>query len=454
MSEAPDDVARPEVLPPQPWAFPEPERYRLANGVEVVAYDIPGQYVVSVRTAHPFSLSAEPRAVEGVATIMARLLDEGTSEHSPEEFAELLERKGIAFGASVGDGGLSVAFDVPKARFADALDLLRLCLADPAFPQSEVDRHLRTRLAEIEQERALAPQRAGREFIATFFDAADRASRPTGGTAETIGALTREDVVEFHARHVGPRGTTVVVAGDLSGLDVPALTQTSLGGWAAGRQDDEPAPVASAVSERRDRVVFVDRPGSVQSELVVGCAGPDRRAEGGWAAYPVLSFVVGGSPNARVDAVLREEKGYTYGIRSVFRPRRVGGLFLTSGSVRADATVESVRLVLDILDSGREGFGAPEVRAGVDFISKTAPGRYATADAVADEAANLALEGLTTQFTSANLEAMRQLDAAALGTAYRQWVGGGWTVVVVGDASTYADAIAELGVGEVSVVPA
>jgi predicted Zn-dependent peptidase len=200
--------------------------------------------------------------------------------------------------------------------------------------------------------------------------------------------------------------------------------------------------------------VLVDRPGSVQSELVVGCAGPDRRAEGGWAPYPVLAFAVGGSPNARVDAVLREEKGYTYGIRSGFRPRRVGGLFMTSGSVRADSTVESVRLLLDILEGAREGLRPEEVSASIDFISKTAPGRFATADAVADEASNLALEGLTTQFTTDNLLAMQSLTADQLKEAYSRWVDSAWTVVVVGDAKLYADEIRKLDRGPVSVVPA
>ena len=198
----------------------------------------------------------------------------------------------------------------------------------------------------------------------------------------------------------------------------------------------------------------MDRPGAVQSELLVGCPGPDRRADGGWAAYPVLGFVVGGSPNARVDAVLREEKGYTYGIRSAFRPRRRGGLFLTSGSVRADATVESVQLLLDILGRVGDGLAEEEVRAGVDFISKTAPGRFATADAVADEAAALSLEGLTTQFTTDNLEQMRSLDPGALLTAWRRWVTGEWTVVVVGDAERCAEGLRGLGLGEVAVVPA
>lgn len=450
-----DDGTPPEppVQPPAAWQFATPARTTLSNGIELLAYDIPGQYVISVRTVLPFPLSVEPREVEGVATIMARLLDEGTAEHSPEEFAELLERKGIALGASVTDGGLGVDLDVPKRRLPEALDLLRQALAEPVFPEPEVERHRKTRLAQIEQERALAPQRAAQEFIATHFDGADRASRPTAGTTASISALTRQHVVDFHAERVGPTGMTAVVAGDLSGLDVVALAEETLGSWVSDTH--VPAPAATAPQRAADaaRIVLVNRPGSVQSELLVGWTGPDRHTAG-WAAYPVLGFMVGGSPNARVDAVLREEKGYTYGIRSVFRPRRVGGLFLTSGSVRADATVESVRLLLDLLGSGRDGFTVEEVRAGVDFISKTAPGRFATADAVADEAVTMALDGLTTDFTTRTLDEMRRLDSEQLTEAYRRWVQGEWTVVVVGDANTYADAVRALGVGEVSIVPA
>ncbi len=449
-----DTPPRPEVQPPGPWSFATPERHTLSNGIELLAYDIPGQYVVSVRTVLPFPLSVEPREVEGVGTIMARLLDEGTAEHSPEEFAELLERKGIALGASVTDGGLGVDLDVPKRRLGEALDLLRQTLAEPVFPAPEVERHRKTRLAQIEQERAQAPQRAAQAFIATHFDSQDRASRPTAGTTETISALTRADLVDFHAERVGPVGMTAVVAGDLSGLDVAGLAETTLGAWVSPTH--HPAPPLTAARRAADaaRVVLVDRPGSVQSELMVGWTGPDRRVPDGWAAYPVLGFMVGGSPNARVDAVLREEKGYTYGIRSAFRPRRVGGLFLTSGSVRADATVESVRLLLELLESGRDGFTPEEVRAGVDFISKTAPGRFATADAVADEAATMALDGLTTDFTTETLEAMLDLDPERLTAAYREWVQGEWTVVIVGDAAAYAEGVRELGIGEVTVVPA
>jgi predicted Zn-dependent peptidase len=456
-------VARPVVAPPEPWEFPEGSTYDLPNGLRLLTYDVPGQYVVSVRVGVPVSLRDEPREREGVASIMARTLDEGTAHHTAEEFARLLERKGVSFGAGMADAGLSLDLDVVKGNLEPALDLLRQILTEPTFPQTEVARQVRARIAEIEQERSNAAHRAGLEFVRTFYAPEDRSSRPTGGTRETVSSITREDVEAFHAEHVVASGVTLVVAGDLRGLDVPVLVESALGRWAKGpRHRERHLQHAAALAPDRGRIVLVSRPGSVQTELVIGAPGPDRSVEGGWAPYPVLGFVLGGSPNARIDAVLREEKGYTYGIRSSFRPRRRGGVFLTSGSVRADSTAESLRLLVEILDGGRDGFTDKEIRSGVDFISKTAPGRYATADAIADEAVSMALDGRTTAFTTANLRDLATVNRGRVDAAYARFAegagigagapGAGWTIVMVGDAPAQLEAIEALDLGDVTVV--
>ena len=420
-------TARPQVTPTQPWAFPVPTEHVLGNGVRVLLHDLPGQYVLSLRVVVPLAVSAEPAGQEGIASMTARLLDEGTASLGSDEFAELMERHGMVLGAGVSDGGLLVDVDVSQRHLATAAGLLTQALAAPAFPEDEVRRILRNRLAEIEQERASSAHRASKEFARTLWDPADRASRPTGGTPESIGALTRDDLVEFHATHVGPDGATVVVAGDLTDVDVLAAADAA-------------------------RVVVVDRPGSVQTEIVVGRPGPDRSTPHGWAPHPVLSFVLGGSPSARIDAVLREEKGYTYGIRSTFRPRVAGGTFVTSGSVRSEVTGESVEILLGILDGARDGFTDAELRTGVDYVAMTAPGRYATADAVADESATLALEGLPGDFTTRNLLAVNALTLADLDAAYGRVVTGEWTVVLVGDAAQVVPQLDGRVPGSVSTV--
>lgn len=149
--------------------------------------------------------------------------------------------------------------------------------------------------------------------------------------------------------------------------------------------------------------------------------------------------------------MLREDKGYTYGLRTAFVPRADGGLFIASGSVRADVTGESVGILLDILEKAREGFTPEEVRSGVDFVSQTAPARYATADSVADEAAGLALEKLPPRWVTEMFEETRSLTGEALIEAYGRADVGQWTVVVVGDADQVADEVRALGRGDVEV---
>ena len=445
-------TARPQVTPPQPWAFPVPTEHVLGNGVRVLLHDLPGQYVLSLRVVVPLAVSAEPAGQEGIASMTARLLDEGTASLGSDEFAELMERHGMVLGAGVSDGGLLVDVDVSQRHLATAAGLLTQALAAPAFPEDEVRRILRNRLAEIEQERASSAHRASKEFARTLWDPADRASRPTGGTPESIGALTRDDLVEFHATHVGPDGATVVVAGDLTDVDVLAVLEATLGTWSAPRHTPSARPVPPLAAADAARVVVVDRPGSVQTEIVVGRPGPDRSTPHGWAPHPVLSFVLGGSPSARIDAVLREEKGYTYGIRSTFRPRVAGGTFVTSGSVRSEVTGESVEILLGILDGARDGFTDAELRTGVDYVAMTAPGRYATADAVADESATLALEGLPGDFPTRNLRAVNALTLDDLDAAYGRVVTGEWTVVLVGDAAQVVPQLDGRVPGSVSTV--
>ncbi len=222
-------LVRPQVAPPRPWTYPVAAEHLMGNGVRVLAHDLPGQYVLSLRVVVPTALSAEPPGKEGIAAMTARLLDEGTSAHDAEAFAELMERRGMVLGAGVSDGGLLVDVDVPKRHLETAAGLVREAVADAIFPETEVRRILRNRLAEIEQERASASHRAAKELARTLWAPGERAGLPTGGTRETVGALTRDDLVEFHATSVGPQGATVVVAGDLTGVPVAEVLEGTLG---------------------------------------------------------------------------------------------------------------------------------------------------------------------------------------------------------------------------------
>lgn len=445
--------ARPAVQPPAPWSFPASTRRVLGNGIPVDVFHLPGQKITSTRINVPAPLAAEPREIEGVATIVSRTMDEGTRRHSADEMAERFERAGVGLHAGVGTHGLWMDLDATARQAPVAWDLGLECLAEPAFPEQEVNRHRQHRLSQHDHDLADPGYRALLEFVRTFFSPQSRVSRPSGGTRETLAGLTRDHCVDFHRRWVRPDDAFVVVAGD---IDVDAAVDgldRTLGGWAVDLpRHSAPESPQDAAADDRARVVFVDRPGAVQTQIHLGWVGPVRERGAQWAPYPALSYALSGTPHARVDKVLREDKGFTYGIRGAFRPRQDVGQFVCSGAVRADSTAESLRLLTEIFDGAADGFTEQELRESVDFLSRTAPGRYATADQVADEAAALAFSGLDTGFVTDYLAALLELTVDDLDAAWRRWLTTERTIVLVGDASAHAAAVDALGLGDLTVV--
>ncbi|MGB7447962.1 MAG: pitrilysin family protein [Ornithinimicrobium sp.] len=453
---------RPAVRPAQPWTFPAAHRHRLPGGVQLVTLDLPGQHVLSLRLGLPVALSAEPRDLEGVAWMVTRGLDEGTSRHSAQEFAELIERHGIALGAGIAEQGLVIEMEVTASHFRPAVEVLSQCLTEAIFPDPEVARLKRARLSQIDQARADAAGRAAVEFARAYYRPGDRAGRRAGGEPETVARITGEDVRRFYSDVMMPRDAVLVLAGDLSGLDADPVSMVTdgLAGWTSvtgepdGRSGHRGRP--PVMGRRRDDAavtVFVDRPGSAQSHLHLGRPGPGRRTVHGWGAYQVLAFLLGGSPQSRIDAVLREERGYTYGMRAGFRPRGEGGVCSVSGSVRADATAQALATLREVVDIRGEDLTEAEVQHAADFVAKTAPGRYSTADAIASDVARLALDGLGPDFVTGTVETSRTMTRAKAAAAWDDVADGpGWTTVVVGDAAKHLGAVEQLG--PVRLVPA
>lgn len=402
----------------------------------------------------PGPLSGEPEEHEGVGLIMARCLDEGTDRHTAEEMAEALERRGIALGAGVTQLGLVLDLDMTARRLQQALELAVECLATATFPDAEVRRQVRHRLSDIAQEHADPGTRAALEFLRTYYDPADRAARPAGGTRSTVAALTPELVRAHHAAVVRPDGAVLVLAGDLDGVDVEAVVGCTLGSWASPvSPPPPPAPVGQDGRRAADagRVVLVDRPGSVQTEVYVGAPGPSRRDSAGWGTWQSLALALGGSPHSRLDRVLREERGYTYGMRCAFRPRSATGTMVVSGSVRAEVTGQALEALLEVLDTPGSDLGSEELRDAGAYVARTAPGRYATADALAGELAALALDGLGVDFVAAAVEQARTLDPDRAREAWDRVRMQERTVVLVGDAQQVLPQLSRLA-GPVSVV--
>jgi predicted Zn-dependent peptidase len=224
----------------RPWAFPAPERSALDNGLTVLRCHRPGQQVVAVEVALPAPLEAEPEGLDGVATIMARALAEGTEQHDAEAVAAELERCGATLDTHADHPGVRVSLEVPASRLRKALGLLSDALRAPAFPDSEVERLVRNRLDEIPHELANPARRAAKELSKELFPADSRMSRPRQGTEESVSRVDAGAVRAFYEAHVRPATATAVVVGDLTGVDLDAALAETLGTW-TGSPGEAPA---------------------------------------------------------------------------------------------------------------------------------------------------------------------------------------------------------------------
>ncbi|WP_426362008.1 M16 family metallopeptidase [Streptomyces sp. E-08] len=433
---------RPVPVPVEPWLFPALHEDLLANGVTLLTCDRPGQEVLSVEIVVAAPLALEPRDLEGVLGITTSALVEGVPGLSSLDFIRELENCGATLGVGAEHAGLRITLDVPATHLERALSLLVRAMREPLLPAASVDRLVRSRVHALVRHRADPERRAALELHGAVFDPSDRRSRPARGAEETVRRIDRDAVVDCHRRFLRPAVTTVVVAGDLSGNSTGETLRRVLSAW-EGEPGTLPAPPAPPVRDT-PAVIVVDRPGAVQTRLVLGRAATARTAPG-WDALLIGNHSLGGSVNARLDRELREAKGYTYGFHSRLLAVVRHSLAVVTGAVETSVTGQALGDVRRILrDVAEHGISAAERSAAVAQIVDAAPLRYLTASAVADEIAVLVLDGRAPDTLPGAFRRAAAVTVEEASAALREaFAPDRLVTVAVGDAALIGEAVRE-----------
>jgi predicted Zn-dependent peptidase len=441
---------RPDVGAPRPWRFPVFERHSAAGG-QVITAHLPGRPLALTALVVDAGASREPAGREGIAELVARALSEGTTSHDAHEFAVAGERLGAGWRASTDWDSLRCGFEVPIGALTAATELLAEAVHAAAFDDEALDRVRAERIDEIGIERSQPGARAGEAFAAEVFADSSRYHRSDAGDVESLTALSNDDIRAYRADRLTAPGATLVLVGDLEGVDVEALARLVFPGDKAASPPVTAPDVTLRGSGRR--VVVVDRPGSVQSMLLVGHDGPKRRIED-YVAMTTMSLVLGGMFSSRLNLKLREEKGYAYGAFGGFDTRRDGGLFVARAAVQSDVTIPALAdLVTEIERMHAHGVTADELEAARAYRAGVFPINFAGVMAVGSGLGDLVVH----DFADDHFDRLRErvldvrkdeLDAAAA-TRLRP---ADLVTVVVGDAAGFADELASAGLGPVTIV--
>jgi predicted Zn-dependent peptidase len=447
---------RPEPGPPREYRFPRFERARLSNGLTVIHAHLPGRALLAANLILPGGGWTEPSDQAGVTVLTGRAMPEGTKQRDGVEFIEASERLGAEIHADASWESLSATLEVPRSKFGPALSLMAEMAFEPAFPGEEVERLRDERMNDLLQAWSDPRRRAERVFPETVFAAETPYSRPLAGIQTTVRPLDRDAVAARHAQLVEPSTATLVVAGDLAGVPLIELAEEHLGQRPSAKAASTAADGSSVnANSAGAQIVLVDRPSAPQSELRIGHVGVPRKNPD-FHQISVLNAILGGTFNSRLNRVIREEKGYSYGIHSSFDMRRRAGPFAVRCAVETAVTLPALEEILRIVREMLEVPPTPEeMNVARDYLVGVFPLRFETSGQVAAALSGLVVFDLPDDELDQYRPAVSAVDADAVAAAAERNIRPDeMSVVIVGDASQVEGPLRDAGLGEVTVVSA
>jgi zinc protease len=398
--------------------------------------------------------ASDPADKPGTAALTADLLDEGAGGMDALEISETAESLGARLRTGSFFDGSYVSLNVLKNQVEPGLDLMSKVALEPTFPEAEFERIRQSYVGRQQQESRQPRQQALKEFQLRIFGEGHPYAQPFSGsgTKESLAALTRDELAAFHETYFKPGNSAIVVVGDMD-LDqaVEALSK-AFGGWAQGVS---PAPEVPPVpTYDGPRIVVIDKPGAEQSFIVGGYPGLSRQ-DSEYQAFQVANTAFGGQFASRINLNLREDKGYTYGVRSRMVGFRDGGMFLMTAPVETPVTRASVEELIGEMS----GIRGPRPTTDTELVdSKNRlimgfPQQFQTIGGVAGSLGSLLIYDLPLDDWQTFDDRVTTLSAGDVAEIIGSQIDPDKVVwVIVGDWDVIGEDLKGLGLGEVKVI--
>ena len=419
----------------RPVQFPPFHDIALPNGMTLLLVENHEQPSLTVSLSFRAGTAYDPAGKEGLSDIVAELLTKGTPTRDAEQIAAAIEGVGGSLSASSGADFLTISTDV----LSDHADLAFALLGDAArratFPDKELELARTRALSSLEVELSQPEAVVSRAFQKELYG---RHPYGRATSATSFKAITRDDVVKFAGQRLRPAGALLVVAGDITLPRARELADSAFGTW-RGTPPATPAQPRVPTKKGTD-ILLVDRPGSAQSNIVMGNT-TFPPTDTGYYAARIASHVLGGGTDSRLFLILREQKSWTYGAYAALRRNRGIGNWEATFQGRTEVTDSALAEMLHQIDRIRtQIIPDSELNAAKGFLVGSFPLTIETPRQIAAVVTTARLLGLPPDY----LQRYRQRLAAVRGTraraaAQRAFHRDALTVVVVGDAKSLYD---------------
>jgi predicted Zn-dependent peptidase len=388
----------------------------------------------------------------GLATFTADMLDEGANGRDALGIAGQAEYLGATLRTSADWEVIRVQLNAPKRTLDSAVALMSDVALRPTFASADVARQRALRVAAILQARDQPNAMAQLAFNALVYPQGHPYHRSlTGDSASTV-AIDSAAVREFWAERFVPANAKLIITGDLTLAEARAIANRAFGEWSGPSRILLP-PDAPALAPRTLAMIYlVDKPGAAQSVITVGGAGVARRSPD-YFALEVMNTILGGSFSSRLNQVLREEKGYTYGAGSGFTWRPLPGPFLAQSPVRTNVTDSSLALIFRELHAIGDSLVTPdELARAKSYIALGLADAFETTGQVLGRVDDLQTFGLPLDYYDSYAAGIMAVTADDVQRVAKQYVTPDRiSVVVVGDVQKIRAGIEALDIGPVSL---
>jgi zinc protease len=441
---------------PVPLKLPALQKATLSNGLKIVLAERHTAPVVNFTLIVNSGYSADPSDATGTASFEQRMLEEGTPTRDSLKIGEELESLSANFTATANLDYSLVSLNTLKSTLKPSLDIYADLILHPAFPEKEFVRLQKERLATIKREKVTPQAMALRVVPTLLYGQGHPYAVPfTGtGTEAAVSKMTREDLAKFHETWFKPNNATLLVVGDTTLAEIKPELERLLASWKRGDVPQRSIPQAG--QPEKDVVYLIDRPGSGQSVIFGAQLAPPQNDPDA-IALQLVNDVFGGNFSSRINMNLREDKHWSYGVRSILPAARGQRPYISVSAVQTDKTKESmIELVKEYKGIvGGKPITEEELKDEQTDATLALPGSFETVQQLSGAYGNILQYGLPEDYYNTfTQKAMAVTPESAEEIAKKYILPGHLIWVVVGDMSKVESGIRELKLGEVHKIDA
>jgi len=429
-----------EITPPVVW------QNTLSSGIKLAGIANDEVPLVAFELKLDGGMLLDSAGKTGTANLLAATLLKGTAEKTPEQLEQEVELLGASLEASASETDITISGSVLSKHYGELMKLLTEVVLSPRFDQEEFELAKDDTINHIEQIKANPNAIASVEFKTLLYGKEHPFAKTVLGDKQTVDDIAIEDIKTYYNNYFTPSLAKLHVVGDIKQQDVETSLSQLNTRWLA--KDVTLVKVPEPKIPEEAKLFFYDVPEAKQSVLYFGHFAPKVTHDDAYKVSVMNYRLGGGGFASQLMQELRENKGYTYGIRSSFSSDQYTGEFTIRSAVRSNVTLEATQAIMDILASFGTNYSDEDLNVTKGFTLKSGARAFETLGAKLNMIAEISDFGLPEDYVLQQQSEVKALTVGEVKRLYGEYVHPDKMIyLIVGDKATQFERLEALGLG-------